>query len=285
MQAHSVLDGPEPRPFAIYGSFAVAVLLGAMSLAGLLIPALYARETDNWTVQAIAQDWFDLVIAAPCILLGAIFAARGSLRGVLVLGGALLYAVYTLLIYALAVHLNSLFLLYCATLGLALYSLIALTRSTVPESVRTAFGPRVPRRVVGGFLVFIGVAFCGVWLAELVPAALSGEPPPTLVVTGLFTNPIHVIDLSFVLPLHLIAGIAVWRRRPLGFVLAPVLLGFGALMTATIAFLAVVMEAQGVAEGGYPIAIAMSAVAAISVALLVWMLSTMAGKALSPHPE
>jgi hypothetical protein len=184
-----------------------------------------------------------------------------------------------MLIYTLAVHLNSLFLLYCATLGLALYSLIALTRSTAPEDVRMAFGPRVPRRVVAGFLVFVGVAFCGVWLAELVPAALSGEPPPSLVVTGLFTNPIHVIDLSFVLPLHLIAGIALWRRRALGFVLAPVLLAFGALMTATIAFLTVLMEMRGVAEGGHPVAIAMSAVAALSIALLAWMLRTMPEKA------
>lgn len=131
--------------------------------------------------------------------------------------------------------------------------------------------------MVGGFLVFVGVAFGGVWVAQLVPAAITGETPAELAATGLFTNPIHVIDLSFVLPLHLIAGVALWRGRALGFVLAPVLLGFGALMTATIGFLAVLMEVRGVAEGGYPIAVAMSAVAALSLALLVWMLSTIPG--------
>lgn len=275
MQAHSVLEGSESRPFSLYGSLGVAVLFGAMSVAGLLIPSAYALETDNWRVQAIAQDWFDLVIAVPCIVIGAIWASRGSFRGVLVLGGALLYAVYTLLIYTLAIHLNALFLLYCGTLGLALYSLIALNRSIVPVTLQGAFGPRVPRRAVGGFLVFIGVGFCGVWLAQLVPAAITGETPAELVATGLFTNPIHVIDLSFVLPLHLIAGVALWRRQAIGFVVAPVLLGFGALMMATIAFLTLVMELRGVADGGYPIVVVMSAVAVLSLALMVWMLSTM----------
>lgn len=114
-------------------------------------------------------------------------------------------------------------------------------------------------------------------MAELLPAAVSGQPPPSLVVTGLFTNPIHVIDLSFVLPLHLLAGIYLWRGRALGFVLAPVLLGFAALMTGTIAFLAVLMELRGVAEGGYPIAVVMSVVAAFSAGLLVWMMWTLRG--------
>ncbi len=81
MQAHAVLDGPEPRAFSIYGSLAVAVLLAAISLAGLLIPSAYALETDNWKVQAVAQDWFDLVIAAPCVFIGAISGrVVGSLR-------------------------------------------------------------------------------------------------------------------------------------------------------------------------------------------------------------
>lgn len=274
MQAHSVIDGSEPRPFAIYGSLAVAVLFGATSLAGLLIPSLYSRETDNWAVQAIAQDWFDLVIAAPCIFVAAIWAGRGSLRGKLVLGGALLYAVYTLLVYALAIHLNVLFLFYCATLGLALYSLIALALSVSPANVRAAFEQGAPRRSVGGFLVFIGVAFAGLWLSQLVPAALTGEPPLALVATGLFTNPVHVIDLSFVIPLHLIAGIGLWRGRAVGFVVAPVLLALDVLMMGTIGFLAAVMEARGVAEGGVPIVIAMFVVATLSLALLVWMLST-----------
>lgn len=264
-----------PRPFAIHASLAAAVLFCVMSVAGLQVPTLYARETDSWTVQAIAQDWFDLTVAVPCLVVGAIAAARGSLSGVLVLGGSLLYAVYTLLIYAFAIHLNAIFLVYCATLGLALFALIAVARSTAPERVQAAFGPRAPRRVVGGFLVVVGIAFGAVWLSELVPAVLSGQAPPSLVAAGMATNPVHVIDLSFVLPLHVVAGVALWRGRALGFLLAPVLLAFGALMTATIAFLAVLMERRGVADGGYPVAVAMAGVAALSLVLLVWMLWTL----------
>ncbi|MGE0867093.1 MAG: hypothetical protein AB7P03_00925 [Kofleriaceae bacterium] len=82
----------EPTPpirWAIAGGFAVAGLLAAASLAGIVVPSSYARETANWQIQAIAQDWFDLVIATPAIC-GVTLWARHSHNGLapIVLGSA-----------------------------------------------------------------------------------------------------------------------------------------------------------------------------------------------------
>ena len=255
-------------PLAVYGGALVSILLVAISLAGILGPATYARETPNWSTQAVAQDWFDLIVVAPALFLTALWAARGSRRGQLVFAGVLLDTIYTLVIYAFAVHLNSLFLVYCAALGVAIYTLIGLAHAIAREGVeRVEFRP--PRRIAGGFLIGVGIAFSGLWLLQLIPAALTGREPADLAETGLLTNPVHVIDLSFILPLHVIAGIALWRRRPIGQLLAPVVLAFGALMSASIGVLVIMMEARGIAGGGYPIAAAMAAVAILSSALLV----------------
>jgi hypothetical protein len=45
----------------------------------------------------------------------------------------------------------------------------------------------------------------------------SGQRTPESVAgAGLFTNPVHVIDRAIVLPAHVIAGVALLRRRPAG---------------------------------------------------------------------
>ena len=143
------------------------------------------------------------------------------------LAGAYAYVVYEMFIYAFAIHFNALFLVYCATLGIAGFALVAVTID-VSRCV-----PLVDARgahVAGGFLVAVGAAFGLMWLAEDVPAMLRNAPSRSLVETGLFTNPVHVIDLAFVLPLHILAGVWIWQRHDAGTLLAPIMLAFGVLM-------------------------------------------------------
>jgi hypothetical protein len=239
----------------------VAVLLVVVSLGGLGWPETYARETPSWALQAIAQDWFDLIVAAPVLAIAAALAARGSRWARFVLCGALAFAVYTLAIYCFAVRLNALFLVYCAAFGAAMFGLAMSAGALARDRADAWFGDGIPRRLAAIVLIAIGVVFALLWLAHLIPAAITGEPPRELAETGLATNPVHVIDLSLVLPLHVIAGITLWHRRPLGLVLAPVLLAFGALMAASIALLTAM-------AGGWPIAIVMTAMAILEGAVL-----------------
>src|SRR5262249_21540222 len=71
------------------------VLAAANSLGGLLSSA-YARETPAWAAQAIGQDWFDVLIAAPWIAICGAAARRGSYRWGVVLAGGYGYVVYEL---------------------------------------------------------------------------------------------------------------------------------------------------------------------------------------------
>jgi hypothetical protein len=255
-----------PR-IATIAAWPLALLLACLSLGGLLSSA-YARETPAWVAQAIGQDWFDLLIAAPWIAICGIAARNGSYRWRLLLAGAYAYTAYELVIYAFAIHFNAWFLVYCATLGIAGFALVALVIDLAQdfEHVDTRGA-----HLAGGFLVAIGVVFGLMWLAEDVPAVLHNTPPSSLTETGLLTNPVHVIDLAFAIPLHILAGVWIWQKRRAGELLAPIVLAFGVLMSASIGTMMIVMHAIG-EPAAAPVTVAMFVLAASAAGVLARLL-------------
>jgi len=193
------------------------VLLGSgASLAGIFVRATYAKETVSFAVQGIGQDWVNLLIAFPLMLVAAVLASRGSLRAYLVWVGTLIYAVYSYVIYAFFVHFGPVFLVYVAVLGTAAYALIwALV--TVPYArIGAAFTDRIPRRPVSIFLfVFCGLFYL-LWLSEIIPALGRGTAPAGIIEANLPSGPVYVLDLSLMLPAVGLSGAFLWRRRPIG---------------------------------------------------------------------
>ena len=90
-------------------------------------------------------------------------------------------------------------------------------------------------RAIGGYLVAIGVAFAGLWLADVVPALTSGDVPRSLQGTSLPTNTVQVLDFGFTLPLSIAAGLWLMRRRPWGILLSGALLVFLTLEAVSVA--------------------------------------------------
>jgi hypothetical protein len=237
------------KTIAIMAAFPLAALIAIASLGGILIPSLYVRESANWAAQAVGQDWMDLVLAVPWLTATGVLAMRGSTRALSLLAGGLLYTVYTFAIYALGMHFNAMFLVYCAVLGLSFFALSGIAADLAAEGrvpARSAQSEKISTRTAGFYLVAIGVLFAFAWLSEVVPAILWNDVPKSITEAGTPTNPVYVIDLSVILPLHLIAGIALLRGRPVGSILAPVVLAFGVLMASSIAGMMLLMRARGV---------------------------------------
>lgn len=259
--------------FAIVAALPLALLLAAISLGGLLTNA-YAREAPAWVEQAIGQDWFDLVIAAPWIAICGI-GARQSARWRVLLAGAYAYTVYELFIYVFAIHFNALFLLYCATLGVAGFALIALIGELREDELAT---DRRGAHLGGGLLIGIGAIFALMWLAEDLPAIMRNTPPETLVATGLFTNPVHAIDLSLVLPAHIVVGVMLWKRTRIGELYGPIVLAFGVVMAASIGGMMVAIALRG-GVTQVPVIAAMFAVTLATAAVLARVLHAASDRA------
>jgi hypothetical protein len=66
-------------------------------------------------------------------------------------------------------------------------------------------------------LVFASALFAMTWLADISKALQAGEAPATVSDLHLPTNPVHVLDLAFLLPMAVLAGVSLWQRKPFGY--------------------------------------------------------------------
>jgi len=213
----------------------------AVASIGGILGSMYSRETASLAAQGIGQDWVNLLVATPVLIAASISAHFNSRRGKLVLGGTLAYTAYSYVVYAFGVHFNALFLVYCAALGLSVFGLAAILQ----EDASGWFSERAPLRTAAWAEIFIAAAFAFVWLADIVPALVSGGIQRAVARDGLVTNPVHVLDLSIVLPALAVGGVALLRRRPIGYLLTPILITLAVLMAIAIGGMVIAVRMQG----------------------------------------
>lgn len=221
-----------------------ALLVTVTSLFGILSPATYIQETDNWATQAVGQDIANLV-SVPVLLLSTYLLAKGSFRAYLVWIGVYFYLIYAFVIYSLNVHFNFLFPAYVTILGLSIYTPAGSLFNGNLLSLPKFFSTKINVKPASALLMIIGVMFSLLWLSEIIPDLLSGIKPPSLTVTGLRTNPVHVLDLGILLPAMIITSISLWMRGILGYFLAVPLLVFSAIMGIGIIVLFILLAEQG----------------------------------------
>ncbi len=238
------------------------------SSIGFFTPDFYSLETLNWQIQARGQDMVDLFVVAPVLAISACMAYKGNKTGLLIWAGSNLYIVYTFVIFCFAVHFNSFFLLYCMNLGLSFYSILyfikRMAKMDGPESISHAG----LKKITAVYFLIIAILFLGLWISEISSWMRELPRPKMLEEIGLLTNPVHVIDLSVLIPGVFAIGILLWRNKTAGIILAPVLLTFFVLMDLTISVLNYMMHA--IIPGTSPaITWVMIMLALLSIILLV----------------
>jgi hypothetical protein len=255
----------------------LSVLVAVAAIGGILIPSVYARETATWAAQGYGQDWVDLLVVAPLLVACAVAIRRRSRAALFVLGGALIYLVYSFVLYAFAMHFNPLFLVYCAALGVSFYMLLGLAVHLYRVDADVWFHDHLPFMRFGGvFLIVVSVGFAALWLSSVIPALVRGSAPAELAEAGLITNPVHVLDLALMLPALCASGVLLLRRRGAGLVLAPIMVSFNALMTLALVGMMIAMRMRGL-SADFTVVGAMAVLAAISVFLLISFIRPLRG--------
>lgn len=215
-------------------SGALAAVAAAAAAATLLVPGvLRGPAVMNGSARGTAL--VVLLVAAVVLPASMAAAARGSVRAVVVWLAAVAYLLYNAVLFLLATPFNRLFLLYTTMFALAFWSAATVLHRIDVPAFATRFGPGLPARALAAYLGAVAALNALAWLVQVVPAVLSGGTPASLAGTGLTTVPTYVQDLSFWIPLTVVAAVWLWRRQAWGLVIGGALLTYSVIESVGVA--------------------------------------------------
>lgn len=183
---------------------------------------LYRHESVQMASQAIAQDVVTLFLGIPLLLFSLYLARKGLLKGRLLLTGTLGYFLYTYVSYSFLSMYNSFFLLYVFLMSASLFAFILAMMSFDIQTLPKYFNEKLPVTFIGSFLLVVSFVFAFMWLGKIVPSLMKDTPPVGL--EHYTTLVIQAMDLGFVIPASILAGIWLMKRKPFGFLLASVMI-------------------------------------------------------------
>ena len=193
---------------------------------------LYKDMSAEVAPQGLAQDHVTLLIGIPLLIISFVKARKGSLKGRFLLAGTFGYFLVTYLFYLVMGMYSHMYLAYVVLLSASFFAFYLTMQSFRLSNLPQSFGEKTPTGLAGVFLIFNCIAIGLLWLSIIVPPLLDGTIVPrqtehytTLIVQGL--------DLALLLPAGFIAGVLFIRKKPSGYLFAPVYMVFlSLLMTA-----------------------------------------------------
>jgi hypothetical protein len=228
-------------------SWLIVALMAAVSAAGLALRESLYRD-EAWILNAwFGNDIVTLFVVVPLLVWALVAAGRGSRRGELVWYAMLGYVVYNYAYYLFGARMNELFPAYVALLVLPTVSLAVLLHRADVAGIAQSFSPRLPARGVAVYLGLTGVGLLFAWVAQWAAFVFAGTVPA--VGEEAFTL-IASLDLTFVVPLCLIAAALLWRRSKWGYVFGTIMCMKGATYTLVLmagTLTAVLRGVEGVA--------------------------------------
>jgi hypothetical protein len=264
-------------------TFLLAVSLTIVSVAGAFLPATYEHDAASMAAQGVGQDLVDLFLVVPLLLVSYYMLTRNNRVAALIYGGTLFYILYSFVIYCFGVHFNQLFLMYCATLGISMYTFILFMRDIQRMDVGSWF-ERAPVKLVSIYLLFVAAVFYALWLSSILPAIIGNTVPPEVADYGLLVNPVHVIDLAFALPGLIIGALLIRKKHTLGFLIASLALFFMIILTIALAAMVIMLFVREISEE-FTVALVFSALALLSVIISVFMFRKTVDRALHPNSK
>jgi hypothetical protein len=205
-------------------SLVIAILFVAASLGGLLFSTVF-YPTDELIQSFLANDLINIIVGLP-ILAGSMWLSRrGSLAGLLLWPGALLYVLYNYIVYVFGTPFSSFTPMYLSLVILCSYGIISILRIIDWDSVMDRVSGKVPVRAPGLVLAVFGVLF----LIRAI-GVMMGKTTIPISEMGLL-----IADSTLSFPM-IGGGVLLIRRKPLGYAG-----GLGLLFAASALFVGLIM--------------------------------------------
>lgn len=205
---------------------------------------LYQHDSVSVAAQALGQDAVTLFLGIPLLIFALFLFRRGSVRGHLLLTGTLGYFLYTYTSYSFLSMYNYLFLINVLLMSASFFSFTLAMMSISPDQLRLHFGPKLPVKLLGSFMIFISIAITLMWLGRIVPSLLNKSVPFGL--EHYTTLCIQALDLGFIAPIAFLTGILIIRKRPFGYLLSSVVIVKGITLLTAISVMIFMQARAGV---------------------------------------
>lgn len=207
---------------------------------------LYYYDTASMADQTRANDMITLFVGMPILAISSWLAFHGSLRGRLLLTGTVGFFLYTYMSMTMLTAFNALFLVYVAIFGLCFYAFVLCMVSFDMKALPEYFPARLPRGWIAAVLfvmaAFLTLLWLGVTLGPLVQNQIRALDNTTTFV-------IQAMDLVFIVPLAVLAGILLLRHSAWGYLLASVFVMKVAVLGLAVAAMGINQTLAGSANG------------------------------------
>lgn len=192
-----------------------ALITTIISLASILKIDLYKPMTpDKMLPGAMGQDIISLLAALlliPLLLKGL----KGSNKDLLIWAGLIGYLFYAYALYSFEAVYTILYPGYIAITGLTLFMLIIFFVNLDLKFFSYEKFKGFPRRSMSFFFIFFTLLLTTIWSGMIMEGIKTQ--------TRQQANTVFILDLSFILPLFMIAAIGLIRKKNLGYMLTGIL--------------------------------------------------------------
>lgn len=212
-------------------SGAAALLMTIASAAGIVFQSsIY--PTEEFVESFVTNDFVNLIVGLPVILVVMWLAHRGRLAGWLFWPGALFYIAYNYLVYLFSMPLNAFYVFFPLIVGLSMWGIFRIMGKLDGEAITGQLEGKMPARLGGGVLALLGAGFLLRAVGVLVSTAQAGELTATVVGLNLSDT---ILSLVWI-----IGGVALWRRTQLGYTIGGGLLYQGSMLFVALILLIIV---------------------------------------------
>lgn len=205
---------------------------------------VYQNDSVAMVAQAKAQDTVTMVLGIPLLVISLYLSRKGLLKGRLLLTGTLGYFLYTYVSYSFLAMYNPLFLVYVTLMSASFFAFTLSMMSYDLEKLRLSFNEKLPVKFIGGFQIFIGIIIGMLWLGRIVPSLANNMVPFGL--EHYTTLVIQAMDLGFIVPVAVLSGILLIKRKNFGYLLSSVIIMKGITMLTSITAMIIGMASAGV---------------------------------------
>lgn len=220
------------------------------SAVGIFSSDAYTKESALWAAQGTGQDYVNLFLVFPSLLILSYLITKGSVRALLIWLGLLIYIIYSYVLYSFFVTFGPLFLVYIATLGFSFYALLGSIISLMRNNFTLKYSGTV--NLASSYLFINMALFAFLWLSEIFKSLNSGTIPISGSDLGFIINPVQVLDLGFILPAMLVVSILLWKKQVNGYIFAIPIITFSVTMALAIISMIYVMYIRDLPTTWFP---------------------------------